>query len=551
VSADESKEAKRVISHSDASRYILQDCVDTAARFRAYATLVHDTVTKASVAHDTVTKKGETEVCSDLLRLFDVVVNFLLTRVGLLLRARQDVHASSEVANWQRFLALSHTSLNHIRGLQEDCRQNLNPQDPHVGPKEVELTTIIYAQTKSIIEEFHRKKLEHIQMVLEHERWERTDVPGEYRNILSQLLGRQQLLSSQDEVMTKKADHLYLHVEGLVFIVVPAALALVQVLNSYVKLCSEIDSLAAEVIQRMGNLLRLFNTKMCQLVLQGQAVKKETLKKVTASNLALSSQCCGLVTAILPRLQENLQTILQREKPHQEQQQLATASAGNASRQLAESMVDDLSKIASEYTNHRNLLFNKLSELLHDRYAAHAKKWLSAAHPQLEADSLAWLLPQEPGTDSDGFEVQLHPHDALRGLAEDIGKMYRALLKNLMIDSVRMIFAKAFEDMASKFDQQLIHVAQEFSTPTPPYEDKLGFTLGDRLVQDVAFLRGELENLNGISMSLGRLLLEMLQHLQTRLPTSDRLKALHPAMLSTLQRAGKLPEATTVVREDV
>lgn len=197
-------------------------------------------------------------------------------------------------------------------------------------------------------------------------------------------------------------------------------------------------------------------------------------------------------------------------------------------------LVSDLSKISTEYTDHRTALFGKLSDLLRERYEFHAKKWLSTAHPAMK-DSAPWIHE----VDVTPQEIDLCPHEALEGLVKDIISMYRVLLKNLTGDSVRRIFAKAFEEISGKFE---LRVSQELVASTPPYEDRVGRSLGDRLALDVAFLQEQLEKLSGISTPLQRLLFEMLQHLQAKLPADQPVKALHTAALEVLQRVGKVPQ---------
>lgn len=202
-------------------------------------------------------------------------------------------------------------------------------------------------------------------------------------------------------------------------------------------------------------------------------------------------------------------------------------------RQVVATLVGDLSKIAAEYTDHRTALFSKLSDLLRERYDFHAKRWLSSAHGEL-GDLGAWAEAGGPSAQ----EVEAARHESLEGLVKDVTNMYRALLKNLTGDSVRRIFAKAFEDIAARFEQRL---GQELQAPAPPYADRPGHSLGDRLALDVAFLREQLEKLSGISTPLRSLLIDLLNHLRTKLPADDPLKALHPAALEVLQRSGRLP----------
>jgi len=521
----------------------MQDCLDIARRFHDYAILVHTAaaaltskdgssmpppgVPDAGTSGTRGISNAEVDVSGELVRLFEVLMNSLLQKIGVLLQARQGSNSSLEVSDWQGLLRFTYEALDKVRSLQEQCKHKLNPKDSVVGADvRAGVRAILYTQTKNIVEEFNQKRMAQMQCVLEQERWERTDVPAEYKHILEQLLGRQ--LPSQADTSEQQGVERYLHVDGLPFIVVPAVLTLVQLLNAYARLCRDFEALAGEIIQRMCNLLRLFNQKTHSLVLGGQAVQKQVLKKITASNLALCSQCCGLMAQVLPAVQANLLAILEQQHAR------ATSAAPSApSRQVVAALAEELTKIAAEFSEHRGALFSKLSDLLRERYEHHAKKWLSSVHPEVKGDAFG-----SEGEEVKAQAIDLTPHEALDGLVKDITSMYRVLLKNLTGDSVRRIFAKAFEDISVRFEQRL---GQELSAPTPPYEERVGRSLGDRLAMDIAFLQEQLEKLSGISTPLQRLLFDLLHHLQTKLPADEPTKALHPSALEVLQRTGRVP----------
>lgn len=281
--------------------------------------------------------------------------------------------------------------------------------------------------------------------------------------------------------------------------------------------------MGAEIVQRMTNVLRLFNQKTYEFVLRAGAVQKGTLKRITAANLALSSQCCGLVAQVLPSLQANLLNILDV--------QGAASGAGvgvsNAARQAVAAMVGDLTKVATEYNDHRDKLYKRLSDLLKERYEVHAKKWLGSVHTD----------PISGEFGAAGVEIQLNQHVALEDLVRDIQNMYRVLLKSLTGENVKKIFDQAFKEMAVKFEQRL---QQELPAPSPPYEDMVGSSLGDRLALDVAYLQEQLMKLSGIATPLRSFLADLLKHLQVCLPSSDPVRALHSQTLEALRRTGKL-----------
>jgi len=377
---------------------------------------------------------------------------------------------------------------------------------------------ILCEQTKHIVEEFDKSCKEQITCAVAQERWERVDVPYQYQAILDKMLGREKQSDSEEGVGR------YLHVDSVHFIAVPAALTLMQHLSEYVRLATMFDAMQEVVVQRMCELLYTFNrdTYACVLRRQVQPKKKdapEEKKKITAANLALCSQCCDFIAQLLPPLQAHLRTRLGRE---------STAV-----------LLSELTKIAAAYASHQAELYEKLSTLLVDRYEFHAKKWFSEAHHEVENDADASLWAEDPATRAQDLSG-LNPHKALGDFATDIKNMLRALLRTLASDSVRRIFAKAFESVAAKFGERM---GQEIPAPSPPYEERLGRTLGDRLALDIAFLQESVDRQSNscITTPLQRLLADLVCHLRVRAPADDPLRAVHPAAIEALQRLGRLP----------
>mmetsp|Transcript_119860 Transcript_119860/g.208063 ORF Transcript_119860/g.208063 Transcript_119860/m.208063 type:complete len:986 (+) Transcript_119860:111-3068(+) len=500
-------------------KQILRSCIDIAHRFCEFAALVQETAAHLSKSAEdggnSNLQPGDVEVSGEVLRLFEVIMNSMLQKTGVLLQARQGAHQSLKVADWHQLLDFTQEVLEKVRSLHESCGQRLRPKENTVmGDIGGNLRAILYAQTKVIIEEFHKQRQAQIEQVLEQERWDRTDVPQPYRHKLEQLVGQDQ--TEADAPDQTPAVERYLRVDTLNFLVVPAVLTLIQLLVDYVQLCRDFESLSAEIVQRMASLLRYFNQQTLQLILKGGRGQKYKVK-ITAANLALCSQSCGLMAKVLPKLQANLLEILQ------------SGSGGGA---VASALLGDLPKIAIEYEDHRNALFSKLSDLLRERFEVHAKSWMNTAHPEVPKD-----YSMSAG---EGGGVSIIPHSALDGLVKDFAQMYKVLFKNLTGPDVKKIFAKAFADIGSKFEQRL---GQALNASSPPYEDQVGRSLGDRLAMDVAFLQEQLSEKNpGIATQLQHLVFDLLHHLQTKLQQEEPLRRLHPACLEALQRAGMLPQ---------
>mmetsp|Transcript_104382 Transcript_104382/g.290839 ORF Transcript_104382/g.290839 Transcript_104382/m.290839 type:complete len:346 (+) Transcript_104382:2632-3669(+) len=309
-----------------------------------------------------------------------------------------------------------------------------------------------------------------------------------------------------------------LHLRGLRFLVVPAMLSLMEMLVEYVRLCRDWGSCGPQIVWCVAQLLRHFNQQAHKLVLGGQAVHAQVLRKINATHLALCSQCCTLMEALVPGMQEFLLQILQD----------GCSSAGSSIMEP----IGDLSKVVAEYAAHRAEIFDKLTGILRERYDHHAKRWLGSAHPEMSVDLC-------PGNDAEAQPpVHLHPHGAIEGLIKDITAMYTVLSKSLSMESVQKIFGKAFAEMAWSFEECL---GNGLAAPSPPYEGAVGRSLGDRLAMDIAFLHDQLGRLVGISTPLQNLLADLIYHIRARLPMEDPLRQLHPAALEVLQQSGRLP----------
>ena len=69
------------------------------------------------------------------------------------------------------------------------------------------------------------------------------------------------------------------------------------------------------IFHRVAELLKLFNSRTCQLVLGAGAMQVSGLKSITAKHLALANQSVTLVIALLPDIKTILGAMLQARRP--------------------------------------------------------------------------------------------------------------------------------------------------------------------------------------------------------------------------------------------
>jgi vacuolar protein sorting-associated protein 54 len=95
---------------------------------------------------------------------------------------------------------------------------------------------------------------------------------------------------------------LTLEVNGKRFHLVNSALMVLKLLDEYLALYDIVPTFGAEIVHRMLELLKLFNSQTCQLVLGAGAMQTAGLKSISAKQLALSCQCVGMLAALHPLL---------------------------------------------------------------------------------------------------------------------------------------------------------------------------------------------------------------------------------------------------------
>ncbi len=93
-----------------------------------------------------------------------------------------------------------------------------------------------------------------------------------------------------------------LMVEDQPYAVVGSSLILIQIISEYCRCASNLPILSAQMGRNIVDLLRVFNSKCCQLVLGAGAVHVAGLKMITISNLALASRALQLVLWLMPHV---------------------------------------------------------------------------------------------------------------------------------------------------------------------------------------------------------------------------------------------------------
>merc|ERR1719228_3175291 len=88
-----------------------------------------------------------------------------------------------------------------------------------------------------------------------------------------------------------------------------AVVPLLGALSSYLALGDSLPNARVEVGLKVAELLKLFNSRTCQLVLGAGAVNMAGLKTITIRNLAVTLRSLNLVAKVIPFIKEYLQSL--------------------------------------------------------------------------------------------------------------------------------------------------------------------------------------------------------------------------------------------------
>lgn len=132
--------------------------------------------------------------------------------------------------------------------------------------------------------------------------------------------------------------------EGTRYKVVWSCLLLLEMVMDDVACAAHFQTLAANVVSKVSELLRLFNTRSTQLVIGAGAIHSAArLKSINAKHLAIVTQCIALVLAVLPHVRAALMAQLPA-KQH--------------------ALLYDLDKIKADYKEHSEKILSKLVSII-------------------------------------------------------------------------------------------------------------------------------------------------------------------------------------------
>lgn len=341
----------------------------------------------------------------------------------------------------------------------------------------------LQSQAKAFVDFQHESRMTKIKAVLDQETWVEVDVPDEFQAIVTSLFYPEALISENPDdvqditvkeksapvaeaVEKNKADvanslaqnnnsntkergrstSQTLSYKDVGYHMVNCGLILLKMLSEYVDMNNSLPTLSSEIVHRVVEILKFFNTRTCQLVLGAGAMQVSGLKSITSKHLALASQVISFIYAIIPEIR-----------------QILFLKVPDTRKAL---LLSEIDRVAQDYKVHRDEIHTKLVQIMRERLLVHLRSL-----PQIVE---GWNRPED---------ADPQPSQFARSLTKEVGFLQRVLSRTLHDVDVQAIFRQVVIIFHSQISEAFLRM--EINTPQAK----------DRLHHDIKHILGCIRSL--------------------------------------------------------
>uniref|UniRef100_A0A8C5HV01 Vacuolar protein sorting-associated protein 54 n=1 Tax=Gouania willdenowi TaxID=441366 RepID=A0A8C5HV01_GOUWI len=172
---------------------------------------------------------------------------------------------------------------------------------------------VLQSQANRFVHRFHEERKNKLSLLLDNERWKQAEVPTEFQDLVNSIVDGQITLPERKTIGNSPDNRKpteYLLVNGERYAVVGTVLLLIRIFLEYCQCVNDVPSIATDMLTRLSDLLKHFNSRSCQLVLGAGALQVLGLKTITTKNLALASRCLQLVVYYIPVIRAHFESKL-------------------------------------------------------------------------------------------------------------------------------------------------------------------------------------------------------------------------------------------------
>ncbi|WVR03759.1 hypothetical protein IAU60_000754 [Kwoniella sp. DSM 27419] len=226
----------------------------------------------------------------------------------------------------------------------------------------VSLRGVTASQARGFLVSYHAKRLTRSAKLVEEEQWSQVDVTPVVQHVVNLLI--QSAVSDPSECYIPPREpsisgnttsngsesQKQLSIEERSYFVVGATAESLILLSDYLKVVINLELVVTDVMSRIVEFLKSFNSRTCQVVLGAGAMRSAGLKNITAKHLALASQSLSVIISLIPYIREFV-------RRHLSPKQAV--------------MLTEFDKLKRDYQEHQNEIHAKLVAIMSDRLAVH------------------------------------------------------------------------------------------------------------------------------------------------------------------------------------
>lgn len=260
------------------------------------------------------------------------------------------------------------------------------------------LRGVLQSQASRFVTRFHEERRNKLSLILDNETWKQSEVPAELAKSLQNL----SVAASKNEIAIDKTfdrsgstkPTALLTIDGNQYAVVGTVLMLLKMVTEYMRCADDLPASTQDIMTRVCELLTLFNSRTCQLVLGAGALQLAGLKTITTRNLGLASRCLQLVLDLLPSIRYQFkQKISQSRPPNSKSKHISS--------------LKHFDHVTKDYKDHITEIDNKLVSIMDSAIENNLSRWqVKAPMPSREFrticrqmsklhDMIADLLPEK------------------------------------------------------------------------------------------------------------------------------------------------------------
>ncbi|KZO95785.1 Vps54-domain-containing protein [Calocera viscosa TUFC12733] len=384
---------------------------------------------------------GLDHLSSDLSDIVVAVAEATNSRVSRIVALRQEQHAALDLKD---FMPVFNISWDFVVKCETLSRRMI-----------AGLRGTMISQSKAFLLSFHATRLTQSATLVENEQWVQVEVPASSQHIVQVIvdsaisdppeLSLTAPPSTNGTTETKATKHL--RVEDKAYYVVSATLDVLKLLLDYLRVMITMPMLTTDVMSRVIEFLKAFNSRTCQVVLGAGAMRSAGLKNITAKHLALASQSLSIMISLIPYVREAFR------------RHLSPTQAV---------MLTEFDKLKRDYQEHQNEIHAKLIAIMGDRLAIHVKTLL------------------EMKLDAPKNEQGASPY--MEMIVKETVTLHKVLSRYLSGPVVEYVMEQVLGTMNSR-------LAEEYTKIDLPSKDAKS-----RLLQDVHYLSDKLGSLRGVTM---------------------------------------------------